>query len=336
MKVFITGATGLVGAHTVMALLDAGHQVRLLVRDRKLATEFFSALNYVIDDIVVGDMLNQDLVKQAIERCDAVFHAAAMVSLDLKKSEEIYQNNIKGIDSVIGSAIALGIGNIVYVSSFSALFDENAASINEDSPLCQAKTAYMRSKCDCEAYVRQLQDKGHIIKTTYPSGVFAPFDPRLSESNGSLKALLAIMPITSSGLHFVDGRDLANVHLRLLENQSSESLRYIVGGHFYQWADLHTLLETVCQRKIPSFKVPGAVLRLAGSLVDSLAKFLPIQSPVSAEAMLICTKMPIADSSKVLQDLNMQFRQPEETLADTITWLVKADHINNKLAGKLA
>ena len=33
MRVMVTGATGYVSAHSVKALLDAGHRVRLLVRD---------------------------------------------------------------------------------------------------------------------------------------------------------------------------------------------------------------------------------------------------------------------------------------------------------------
>ena len=44
MKVFVTGATGLVGAHTAMALMDAGHQLRLLVRNKELAQSYFQQL----------------------------------------------------------------------------------------------------------------------------------------------------------------------------------------------------------------------------------------------------------------------------------------------------
>ena len=44
MKVFVTGATGMVGAHTTMELLRAGHSVRLLVRNRDKADKYFAAL----------------------------------------------------------------------------------------------------------------------------------------------------------------------------------------------------------------------------------------------------------------------------------------------------
>ena len=37
MKVLVTGATGFVGSHSVRALLDAGHEVRMLVRSGLVA-----------------------------------------------------------------------------------------------------------------------------------------------------------------------------------------------------------------------------------------------------------------------------------------------------------
>ncbi|MGH3578504.1 MAG: NAD-dependent epimerase/dehydratase family protein, partial [Mycobacterium sp.] len=43
MKVFCTGATGFVGAHTALALLEAGHEVRLLVRNEPAARSWFES-----------------------------------------------------------------------------------------------------------------------------------------------------------------------------------------------------------------------------------------------------------------------------------------------------
>ena len=53
MRVFVTGATGLVGAHTARALLAAGHEVRILARDEGRARRYFRDHGYFIGSGVV-------------------------------------------------------------------------------------------------------------------------------------------------------------------------------------------------------------------------------------------------------------------------------------------
>lgn len=334
MKVFVSGATGLVGAHSVLALVKAGFQVRLLVRNAELARDYFQQHGLVISDIVVGDMCDKALVKSAMQGCDAVLHAAAMVSLDPKLSDEIYKNNIAGIDSVLGAAIALNIGHIIYVSSLAAFFNPKASIINEESSLGVAKDAYMRSKRDCEIHVRQLQAQGAAIKISYPSGVFSPHDPKLSESNASIKALLTTIPITSSGIQFIDARDLAQLHVKLLQADSGAD-RIIAGGHFYPWKEFHQLMENVTARSIPHMKIPGFALRIIGHLMDIIKRIYPINTPIGSESMQVCTQFPRADSSKAEKSFSLAFRPAEETLSDTIQWMSESGFIKSRYAGKL-
>ena len=334
MKIFLTGATGFVGAHTALMLLESGHELRLLVRNKEFARQYFAGHGYDLDDFVEADMRDKTVLQTTMPGCDAVLHAAAMVSLNPAKADEVYNNNIESISAVVGTACDLGIKNIVYVSSLGALFNPNADCITESSPLGVSKEAYSRSKRDCEAYVRNLQQQGSPIQITYPSGIFGPDDPKLSESNHALITLLKIIPRTTSGLQFVDVRDLAKAHVSLLENpprQDYQQARYIVGGHFYPWSEFHQLLESVINKKIQSPPVPGNVLRLFGLIMDMIKKVYPVDIPVSSESMAIVTQWPAADSSKAEQALGLCFRPPEQTFSDTIRWLIEAGHIDKKI-----
>lgn len=339
MKIFVTGSTGFVGAHTAKALMDKGHEVRLLVRNKTFAENYFAELGYPLNDIVIADMCDKTAVKAAIEGTDAVFHAAAMVSLDPKKADEIYRTNIASIDAVIGSAIELGINNIVYVSSLAALFNKGATELNEQSPLGTPHDAYTRSKRDCEQYVRDLQAKGAPIQITYPSGIFGPNDPRLNESNHAMVTMLRdILPITSTGIQCVDVRDLAALHVYLLENPpigDISNARFILAGNYYPWAEFHQMLQNITGKKIFSLPLPGPLLRICGHLMDWVKKVYPMDFPMTSEAMEIVTRWVIADSSKALQHANLRFRSGEETFTDTIAWLVKAGHLPQKYAGKI-
>ena len=334
MRIYLTGSTGFVGAHTALMLLKAGHDLRLLVRNKKFAQAYFSKHGYENLDYVEADMRNKEAVRASMAGCDAVLHAAAMVSLDPKKADEIYKNNIESISSVLGTAHELGIKNIVYVSSLGALFNPGRTLINEASPLGNSREAYSKSKRDCDEYVRKMQLQGAPIQITYPSGIFGPDDPRLQESNHALISLLNIIPITTSGIQCVDVRDLAKAHLHLLENPPESNFSdalYIVAGRYYAWNEFHQLLESITGKKIFSPRIPGAFLRFFGAIMDQIKKVYPIDFPMTSESMAIITQWTPADSTKIEQKFNLSFRSGEETFKDTVHWLVEAGHAKPKV-----
>lgn len=339
MRVFVTGSTGLVGAHTALLLLEKGHKVTLLVRNQDLAENYFSQRGYTDNEYIIGDMCDKATIKAAMQGCDAVIHSAAFVSLDPRKADEVYNSNINSIDAVLGSACELGIKSIVYVSSIGALFRPGLKVLDEQTPLGTATDAYQRSKRDCEALVRDMQAKGMPIQITYPAGVYGPDDPKLNESNESILAFLDTMvPITSSGIQTVDVRDLAAMQVYLLENPKAESFeqaRYMIAGHYRTWSEFHKLLETVVGRKVFKLRIPGALLRGMGRLMDLVQRIYPVDTSISHNAMMIITHWAKANSDKIVEETGLTFRSGEETLTDTIKWLVTKGHLPAKQAGKL-
>lgn len=333
MKIFITGATGLIGAHTALAFLKAGHDVRLLVRNKQAAKNYFLQHGYDLDDFIVTDMLDKEAVKAGMQGCDAVAHIAAIVDLNARNAQKTQSVNLASIDSVIGSACELGIQKILYVSSMSVYYDFSQPQLHEELPLANVRDAYSLSKKLCEERIREMQIDGHPIISTYPAGVFGPDDPKLAESNSAIvKFASSIMPVTSSGMQFVDARDVGKAHLHLIEKETSKSPtqeRYMIAGHFVPWNELANQIENAMSKKINRIKVPGFVFRLLGSLVDFTRRFVNINYPISREAMDIVTLLPEASSQKLLNTTGMSFTNPEDTVSDTIEWMKKNGHIKS-------
>lgn len=339
MEVFCTGATGFVGAHTALALLGRGHRLRLLVRDEPAARRWFESRGHQIARFVTVDIHDRPAVERAMAGCDAVFHAAATVSLNRDDAENTYANNVGAAKSVLDAADHLDVGNVVYVSSVTALFRPGLARIDEMTPLGDVSEAYSRSKRDSDAYVRGLQQRGLPVQITYPSGVLGPDDPKLSALNRAVKSFLCqALPRTAGGLQTVDVRDLAKAHVWLLEHPNTgdlEGARYIVGGHFYRWAELRRLLENLVGHRVFSPRVAPRLMRAAGAAVDLIRTMVPLETQVSAESMAINTLLPPADSSRFVSKSGLTFRSGEATFADTIRWLAGAGHIPAKKAGDL-
>ena len=79
MLVCVTGGTGFLGAHTVSAVVRAGHRVRLLVRDPARIEPALGPLGVESGavDVVVGDVTHEPAVALATRGADAVLHLAA-------------------------------------------------------------------------------------------------------------------------------------------------------------------------------------------------------------------------------------------------------------------
>lgn len=327
--VFVTGATGFVGLHTVRALLSAGHSVRLGVRNAQKMQDLYARYGIAVDDFAVGEITDRVSIDRALQGCDAVVHTAAMVSLDANDAELMYRTNVTGTELVVGGAVERGIESIVYVSSGAALFDASLVTINESTPLAAASTAYARSKVDAERYVQGLIDRGANIAITYPGGVLGPDDPAMSEANQSLLFILNNFHIhTSTGLQVIDVRDLAAIHERLIVEKRSGP--YLVSGHYSSWSEFGEALESAIGRKLLKIPVPGGLLRAVGSLMDLVGKVKSFDIPINREGMEFATRWVQFDDSKVRRELGVEYRPLRETLYDTVAWLVAAEHVDPK------
>lgn len=336
MKVLVTGGTGFIGSHTAKALKEAGHQVRLLVRSENKAKSIFEKLGSEIDEIIIGDVTDKTVVTRAVTGCDAVIHTAAMVSTAKKDAAQMYETNVHGTKLVIASSIAAGIKKIIYVSSVSALFNVNDSTMNENTPVCVAKNSYDRTKVECENYVRNLQTQGMPIVITYPTGVVGTDDPGLSESHFGIKMFVGKFAFTSStGMQFVNIKDIAIAHVAILERVSGPD-RFMLGGHFYRWHDLLEITQKVTGRKLFYIHIPGKALRFLGRCADVVIKLTGQDFPFTGEGMTYASQWVYADSNKIENELGLKFTCREETLTEVIRWLYETGHLNAKKAGRLA
>ncbi|MEH6592065.1 MAG: SDR family NAD(P)-dependent oxidoreductase [Halioglobus sp.] len=328
MHVFVTGATGFIGFHTVRALLAQGHSVRLGVRNVAKMRALYSAAGIAVSDYVEGEITDRDAIAAALEGCDAVVHTAAMVSLDANRADQMYQTNVIGTQVVIGTAIDKGIRSIVHVSSAAALYDPFASTLDESLPLARPTSAYGRSKSDSDQFVRDRIAEGAPVAITYPCTVLGPDDPAMSEGNQGLAIFFNRTFLhTSSGMQMIDVRDLAQVHVALLEGGKRGP--YLVAGHYRSWPELGQTLDRVTGRTLHKLPVPAWVLRMLGAAVDQLGKVFPVDTIVTGEAVNYATRWVYADDRKVRNELDFSYRPLEQTLADTVRWLAAAGHVES-------
>lgn len=330
----VTGATGFVGLHTARALINAGHTVRFGVRSEPKIAALLQTLELPPQEVAVGEVTDRAAIDRALEGCDALVHAAALVSMDPGQAELMHRTNVEGTKTVINAALQKGLQSIVYISSAAALYDPTLSSIDENTALAKPVSAYASSKAEAERHVREHIAQGANIAITYPASVIGPDDPGTSEGNRSLEIILKYSHInTSTGLQIIDVRDLAMAHVRLLEKNVSG--RFLVAGHYLPWPELGRQLEVITARRLLKLPIPGTVLRTFGSLVDVLSSVYPITLPLNREAMDFATRWVICNDSKLRNELGVQYRPIAATIADTVVWLAAEGHIAKKWAASI-
>lgn len=323
----LTGGTGFVGLHTARALIAAGHELRLLVRDPVKMERLYREKDRPLPDHVVGDMTDPEKVAEAMIGCDGVVHAAAEVALEVV-TKDVLEKNALGVETVLGQAQRLRIGRVIYVSTVAALFEPDGPPVTADSPVARNPIGYMASKAESERIVRDLQDQGAQISITYPSGIIGPDDPGLSEANRGVLAMVRdLFIVTTGGFQVIDVRDLAQIHLRLLE-RGAGSGRYLATGPYLSWPALGELLTDLTSGKLRKLRVTGALLRFSGRVGDVLRFLFPIQFPLTYEGMVFASQWQPADCSPTLDELDLTLRDAEETYADTLRWLAGSGHLH--------
>jgi len=102
--VFITGATGFIGAHVALSALKAGHHVKLSVRREGQIESLRQALDAFADKlefVIVPDYTTSGAFDDALKGSDYVIHVASPLA---KPNEDLVTPAVKGTTSILESA----------------------------------------------------------------------------------------------------------------------------------------------------------------------------------------------------------------------------------------
>lgn len=82
-------------------------------------------------------------------------------------------------------------------------------------------------------------------------------------------------------------------------------------------ADLANLLGQVAGTPMVAVPIPDTALRVAGAVLDRANRFLPFETPFTSAGMQYYTQMPASDDSPSERELGINYRDPQQTVADT-------------------
>ena len=151
-RYLVTGGAGFIGSHLVEALVARGERVRVL---DDLSTGKRENLSAVLGDVelLVGDVADPGAVDQAMDGCKAVFHLAAIASVQASLEDPLHTHRINadGTLNVLEAARRAKVRRVVFASSCAFYGHHAAFPLGEDLPP-QPLSPYAAAKAAGEMY----------------------------------------------------------------------------------------------------------------------------------------------------------------------------------------
>lgn len=327
MKVLVTGGSGFVGSHVVRLLVEAGDDVRVLVR----STSSPENLEGMPVECVQGDLCDPGSLQRAVRGCQRVFHCAADYRLWTPRPADLYRANVEGTDALLGACRAAGVERTVVTSSVAAVgLPKDGAPGDEDTPVALRDMIghYKRSKFLGEQVAMRYAAQGDPVVVVNPSTPVGPGDLKPTATGRIVTDFLnGRMPAyVQTGLNLVAVEDVARGHL-LAAERGVPGRRYILGCQDMTLKEILDTLADLSGLRAPTLEIPLWVAFLI-ACVDQFvnAGLLRREPRVSIEAVRMARKKMWFDSTRARQELGYSPGPVRPALERAVRWFVEHGH----------
>ena len=153
MKILVTGGTGYIASHTVVELLNAGHDVVVidnLSNSNALSLSRVAEITGKQVDFYKIDIRDFDAIDSLMDKYyfDCCIHFAGLkaVGESVQKPLDYYDNNVCGTVSLLRALNKHAIKNIIFSSSACVYGDPKIIPITEDCPKGKCTNPYGQTK----------------------------------------------------------------------------------------------------------------------------------------------------------------------------------------------
>jgi nucleoside-diphosphate-sugar epimerase len=312
MRVFVTGATGFIGAHLCKRLVENGHQVVALVRDpKKAAKELPANVEAFAGDLSVFE--RRDLVLPA---CDIVIHLAGVVAA--KSVEEYDAINFGAVKSLVKALERQSWKprRLLFASSLAAAGPTTSrVPMTEHDPAGPVEP-YGRAKLKAEQF---LMAEAPFPTTSFrPSLVFGPRDTATLSFFKLAKAGVGFRVAGQpQGLSYIDIDDAVAGIMAMMDDTSAEHRVYFLAATEQMDTDqLWRDMAKAIGKPVHVIRVPKPLLVIASWFSTLFSKLFGFTNQLDAKQVDQMTQPAFMCSSQALQKAHDW--RPRVSLVDSL------------------
>jgi nucleoside-diphosphate-sugar epimerase len=289
MRIFVTGATGFIGAHFIERALAAGHEVLGLYRSDNGARKqaLIEQLRAQGAKFHRGDILDQASMEGAMRGAECVCHFAAAFKESHVDDDYFQRINVEGTANVVKAAAKQGIRRFIHCSTAGIYGQKVAGLIDETAPV-QPWNIYERTKLAAERQVREgTRAAGMEYVILRPTAVYGPRDERLLKLfRSAAKGRFPLFGRGEGRRHMIYVTDLADAFLCAATEPEAANQELIIAGP--QAVPLRDLLQTLAlaaNRRSFGPRLPLGPMMSLAAVVEDVCKWLSVKPPIYRRRM---------------------------------------------------
>ncbi|MFP4622190.1 MAG: NAD-dependent epimerase/dehydratase family protein [Bacteroidales bacterium] len=327
--VFVTGATGFIGAHLIYHLIGGGNEVVAIKRATSDLQYVKRVLGFYTRDFealfrkikwIEGDIMEYDTIVEGMQGADEVYHAAAMVSFHPGDKYRMLNTNIRGTANVVNAALERGVKKLAYIGSVSALDPAKEGEVITEEffgNFPQRYSNYAESKFQSELEVWRAIEEGLNALVVNPSIVLGPCIP-LKGPGSFFKVIrkgIGFYPTGMTG--FVDVRDVCDILIKLMQKDLMNE-RFIISEGNHTYKELFQLIAEAFHSKIPRRELKPFITDIAWKLERIRSKLFFQKPLITKELHQSAHKQVRFSNEKVKDTLNHSFITFQQSIEDTV------------------
>ena len=327
MTKLVIGANGFLGSHVTRQLVDAGHDVRIMVRP--------SASTIGIDDLTVtrflGDIFDNDVLREAMTGCDDVYYCVVNTQGWLSDPAPLYRTNVEGTRNVLD--VAAGVHRehpfrkFVFTSSYATIGRRRGHTATEADEITSEAglTDYVCTRLQAEKMVLARAKAGELpavamcVSTTYGPGDWG------RTPHGAIIAGAAFgkMPFVLDRIELeaVGVEDAARAMILAAEH-GRVGERYLISEKMISNAEVVRIAAEAAGVPAPTRKLRLPMAYALAALGTAKQRLRGTDERLTLNALRLMRAEAPVDSSKARRDLGWQPGSVEESIREAARFWV--------------
>lgn len=323
----VIGATGIVGSHVVLELLQ--NEENVLATKQKQSDinkvkdlfayygpkveELFSKIKWI--DVDVRDVFS---IEEALEGVTTVYHCAGLVSFKGSDKKNLNEINEIGTKNVVDACLYKKTTALCYVSSIATINNlDYTLPLNEQVFWKKSgnESDYAISKYNAEREVWRGMEEGLNAVIVNPGVILSSGFWSQSSSRIFEQCYKGNKYYTSGSTAFIAASDVAKIMYALL-NKKLYGDRYILIENNYSFKDILTTIQINLDKPAPSINVKPGILKLVQILERIFTFFIGKERKLTRALVNSLNNTQIYSNQKVMSAIAYEFLPIHTTIEE--------------------